>query len=36
MERPAVLALVLAGGKGSRLGALTEHTVKPALSVGGT
>lgn len=36
MERPTVLALVLAGGKGSRLGALTEHTVKPALSVGGT
>ncbi|CAL8898578.1 glucose-1-phosphate adenylyltransferase family protein [Kocuria varians] len=36
MERPTVLALVLAGGKGSRLGALTDHTVKPALPVGGT
>ena len=36
MERPTVLALVLAGGKGSRLGALTDHVVKPALPVGGT
>ena len=36
MERPTVLALILAGGKGSRLGALTDHVVKPALPVGGT
>jgi glucose-1-phosphate adenylyltransferase len=30
-----VLALVLAGGKGSRLGALTRDTCKPALPFGG-
>ena len=36
MQRPTVLALVLAGGKGSRLGALTDTVVKPALPVGGT
>ncbi|MEX5273620.1 sugar phosphate nucleotidyltransferase [Kocuria sp. CPCC 205235] len=36
MERSTVLALVLAGGKGSRLGALTDNVVKPALPVGGT
>lgn len=31
-----VLALILAGGKGSRLGALTAHRAKPALTFGGT
>ena len=36
MRLPRILALVLAGGKGSRLGALTEQRVKPALPVAGT
>ena len=36
MRLPRILALVLAGGKGSRLGALTEDKVKPALPVAGT
>ncbi|MBK8447311.1 MAG: NTP transferase domain-containing protein [Micropruina sp.] len=36
MRIPRILAVVLAGGKGSRLGALTDHRVKPALPVGGT
>lgn len=36
MYEPKVLALILAGGKGSRLGALTERAVKPALPFGGT
>ncbi len=36
MRIPRTLALVLAGGKGSRLGALTENKVKPALPVAGT
>ena len=35
MHRPKVLALVLAGGKGSRLGALTAHRAKPALPFAG-
>ena len=35
MRVPRILALVLAGGKGSRLGALTEKKVKPALPVAG-
>jgi molybdopterin-guanine dinucleotide biosynthesis protein A len=29
------VAVVLAGGKGTRLGALTEHDCKPALPFGG-
>jgi glucose-1-phosphate adenylyltransferase len=33
--RGQVLALVLAGGEGGRLGPLTEHRAKPALSFGG-
>jgi glucose-1-phosphate adenylyltransferase len=33
---PRVLALVLAGGAGSRLGLLTEHRAKPAIPIGGT
>lgn len=36
MRIPRILALVLAGGKGSRLGALTERRAKPALPVAGT
>jgi glucose-1-phosphate adenylyltransferase len=36
MRIPRTLALILAGGKGSRLGALTEKKVKPALPVAGT
>lgn len=36
MRIPRTMALVLAGGKGSRLDALTEHRVKPALPVAGT
>ncbi|MGQ1796784.1 glucose-1-phosphate adenylyltransferase family protein [Kocuria oceani] len=36
MRIPRTLALVLAGGKGSRLAALTEKKVKPALPVAGT
>lgn len=36
MRIPRTMAMVLAGGEGSRLGALTEHRVKPALPVAGT
>ena len=36
MRIPRTMAMVLAGGKGSRLEALTEHRVKPALPVAGT
>lgn len=36
MRIPDTLALVLAGGKGSRLGCLTEDRPKPVLPVGGT
>lgn len=36
MRIPRTMAMVLAGGKGSRLDALTEHRVKPALPVAGT
>ena len=35
MPRERVLALVLAGGEGGRLGALTEQRAKPALPFGG-
>lgn len=35
-RRPRVLAFVLAGGAGSRMGALTERRAKPALPFGGT
>lgn len=34
-DRPRVLAVVLAGGSGSRMGALTERRAKPALPFGG-
>ncbi|WDF33017.1 sugar phosphate nucleotidyltransferase [Arthrobacter agilis] len=33
---PRILALVLAGGAGGRLGALTDHRAKPAMPVGGS
>lgn len=36
MRIPRTLAVVLAGGKGSRLASLTDHRVKPVLPVGGT
>lgn len=36
MRPPRTLCLILAGGKGSRLGVLTEHRVKPALRVAGS
>ena len=36
MRIPRTMAMVLAGGKGSRLDALTGHRVKPALPVAGT
>lgn len=36
MRIPRTLALILAGGKGSRLGSLTDERVKPVLPVGGT
>lgn len=36
MQIPRTLALILAGGKGSRLEALTDKKVKPALPIGGT
>ena len=36
MRIPRTLAIILAGGQGSRLGALTQNRVKPALPVGGT
>ena len=36
MKRPKILALILAGGAGGRLGVLTEHRAKPALPFAGT
>ncbi|WP_040161077.1 glucose-1-phosphate adenylyltransferase family protein [Nigerium massiliense] len=36
MRIPKTLAIILAGGKGTRLGALTQRRVKPALPVAGT
>ncbi|MBM6620665.1 NTP transferase domain-containing protein [Micrococcaceae bacterium RIT802] len=36
MRLPRILGLVLAGGQGSRLGALTDERAKPVLPVGGT
>lgn len=36
MRLPKILAIILAGGKGSRLGELTEHRAKPSLPIGGT
>ncbi|MBW3551147.1 MAG: glucose-1-phosphate adenylyltransferase, partial [Proteobacteria bacterium] len=35
MKTPRVLTLILAGGEGNRLGALTEKRAKPALPFGG-
>ena len=36
MKQPKVLAIVLAGGAGGRLGTLTDRRAKPALPVAGT
>ncbi|MCT1438280.1 glucose-1-phosphate adenylyltransferase family protein [Brachybacterium paraconglomeratum] len=36
MRIPRTLAIVLAGGQGSRMGALTDEQAKPALRVGGS
>jgi len=36
MRIPRTLAIVLAGGQGSRMGALTDERAKPALRVGGS
>ncbi|MBW9204994.1 NTP transferase domain-containing protein [Mumia sp. zg.B17] len=36
MDRLDIIAIVLAGGKGSRLGELTDRRAKPALPVAGT
>lgn len=36
MKWPRILTLILAGGKGSRLGALTQRRAKPALPFAGT
>lgn len=36
MKQPKVLAVILAGGSGGRLGVLTDNRAKPALPVGGT
>jgi glucose-1-phosphate adenylyltransferase len=35
MPRPKILAMVLAGGQGSRMDVLTQHRAKPALSYAG-
>ncbi|MHA7240296.1 glucose-1-phosphate adenylyltransferase family protein [Arthrobacter sp. TMS1-12-1] len=35
-HQPRILAIVLAGGAGGRLGALTDHRAKPVMPVGGT
>ncbi|WP_299166402.1 glucose-1-phosphate adenylyltransferase family protein [uncultured Arthrobacter sp.] len=36
MSEPSVLAVILAGGTGGRLGALTDSKAKPVVPVGGT
>jgi glucose-1-phosphate adenylyltransferase len=36
MTEPSILAVILAGGTGGRLGALTDGKAKPVLPVGGT
>ena len=35
MKRPTILAIILAGGSGSRLGVLTDQRSKPAMAFGG-
>lgn len=35
MNKKEIVAMLLAGGQGSRLGILTSHTAKPAVSFGG-
>ncbi|MHA7217843.1 glucose-1-phosphate adenylyltransferase family protein [Arthrobacter sp. MDT1-48-3] len=35
-RQPRILAIVLAGGAGGRLGALTDHRAKPAMPLGGS
>ncbi|MFP5315168.1 MAG: glucose-1-phosphate adenylyltransferase family protein [Actinomycetes bacterium] len=36
MTKPSILAVILAGGTGGRLGALTDSKAKPVVPVGGT
>lgn len=36
MQAPRILTIILAGGAGGRLGALTEHRAKPAMPVAGS
>ena len=36
MHAPRILTIILAGGTGGRLGALTEHRAKPAMPVAGS
>ena len=35
MPKQEMIAMILAGGQGSRLGVLTEHIAKPAVPYGG-
>ena len=35
MKQKEIIAMILAGGQGSRLGVLTKHLAKPAVQFGG-